>query len=421
MKKSERNRELIIVTLILVLVLIFVSVYVEIRSQNTPLKKVVKVYYYDPIARELVPVEQNVEISSDPVSSVYQLLALLKKPEDPTFFPLVDQNINVRSIKVEDGLCTLDLSIVNPGDLHYAIRKEAAVVYGIVNTITQVEGIKKVRFLIDGSQREVFIHYIRIDELLEQFDALLPKGTSINLYFPTNNLDGLVIEKREVFKQNDPVKLSEEIIGELLKGSLYGLPTIVPQGILKSFSIGSNGIAFVNFNESVLNLSMGSQLEMLFLSSIVDTLTEIPDITAVQFLLEDKIVPSIFGSIATGSPLKRFLTYDYNYLVPYYVYEYNGETFFSPTLYETDSASVEELFEMLKIPPVDYKTKLPSEAKLISYKSGGGLLETTIDVGNISGDDLELLKTQIALSFTDMRDINSVQLSIGEESFKLKR
>jgi hypothetical protein len=44
-----------------------------------------------------------------------------------------------------------------------------------------------------------------------------------------------------------------------------------------------------------------------------------------------------------------------------------------------------------------------------------------VEIGNINGDDLEILKRQIALSFTELPKVRKVKLTIGEESFILGR
>jgi len=64
---------------------------------------------------------------------------------------------------------------------------------------------------------------------------------------------------------------------------------------------------------------------------------------------------------------------------------------------------------------------LSKDANLISYNLSGDLIEMTIDPGSISGNDLEILKRQIVLSFTELPGIKKVKLTVGEESFVLER
>jgi germination protein M len=420
MVKKNRNKEFLVVFFVFILIAIFIFLYFNFRSRNFSKATALKLYYYDPVTKEIVPVEKDVPLKEDNVLNVYTLIGMLKNPDSTKLFPLLDDSCNLRSVKLSDNLCIVDFYFKTGKPIFYSVSREAAAVYGLVNTLTEVNGISEVQILIDGKPSQYFYHYIEIDKPLTRFDSRIPKGEEVNLYFPTQDFNNLVVEKREVVSTDDPVLFGNRVLKELFYGSLYGLPQIIPQDFVNSFYIKSGGTGVVDLKKDILKNSIGSHSEALFVSSIANTLTELPDISTVQITVDGQIIPSLFGSIDISIPLTRFMVNANSYLVPYYVYNFNGNSFFVPILYKYDELTPQNLFDLLKISD-NYSTMLSKDANLISYNLAGDLIEMTIDPGIISGNDLEILKRQIALSFTELPGIKKVKLTIGEESFILER
>ena len=132
---------------------------------------------------------------------------------------------------------------------------------------------------------------------------------TVVLYFADKNGEKLVRETREVPRDETIATLTNEEIAirELIKGP--GNPNLVktvpPEAKLLSLRI-DNGIAYANFSQEIKTKHWGgSSGELMTVASIVDTLTENPTITKVQFLLEGKIEDSIWGHGITSEPIPR--------------------------------------------------------------------------------------------------------------------
>jgi spore germination protein GerM len=416
----KKNREIFAVLFIFIIVASFVMLYFNFRSKDFARATSFVLYYYDPVTKEIVPVSKDIPLKEDNVSNVYTLVDLLKNPDSTKLFPLIDANCNLRAVKISGTLCTVDFTFQKGKPQLYSVSREAAAVYGLVNTLAGLKGISEIQILIDGKPSQYFYHYIEIDKPLVHFDSMLPKGKSVNLYFPTQDLNALVVESREIIDSDDPVVLGLELLKELFYGSMYGLPQLIPGDYLNNFSIKSGGIATVDFKEDILKNSVGAHEESLFISSIVDTLTELPDIASVQITVANNVIPSLFGSVDISAPLTRFIVNLNKYLIPYYVYNFNGNSFYVPFLVKYGKLSYGDLFSLLKTPNT-YTTMLSQDAKLVSYNLNGDTLELVVNLGNISGDDLEILKRQIALSYTELPGVRKVKLTVGEESFILGR
>ena len=83
--------------------------------------------------------------------------------------------------------------------------------------------------------------------------------------------------------------------------------SMIPKGTkLRSVQV-KNGVAYVDFSgELVKKFGGGSAGEIMLVGSIVNTLTEFPEVKAVQILVEGKNVETIAGHMDTSEPLKRF-------------------------------------------------------------------------------------------------------------------
>ena len=127
----------------------------------------------------------------------------------------------------------------------------------------------------------------------------------IKVYYPDDNGMKLVAETRTVeTTQDGKYKVAME---SLLSGKkAKGVVTIIPKKAkLKSVAV-KDGIATVDFNEDLVkNFAGGSTGEEMLVGSIVNTLTEFPEVKSVQILLEGKKVDSLAGHLDTSKPLKR--------------------------------------------------------------------------------------------------------------------
>lgn len=128
---------------------------------------------------------------------------------------------------------------------------------------------------------------------------------SLTLYFSDQDATELRAERRNVPHTNDPARTAME---ELLAGARTpGLVSLIPAGTkLKSFSV-QQGIAYVDLSGDILNTpNRGSTSENLIIASIVNTLTEFPNIEKVQLLIEGKEQETLYGHMDLSQPFTRF-------------------------------------------------------------------------------------------------------------------
>jgi germination protein M len=141
------------------------------------------------------------------------------------------------------------------------------------------------------------------EELTEQEESV------VTLYF--GNEEGYLRKEMRTIKGVPTAERGKELIQELISGTLSDDDTlnVLPEGtqILDYSFDEEKGLATVDFSEHILGAA-GSMGEIFAVYSVVNTLTELPGVEKVQFLVEGEIIETIAGHIYTGEPLERDLS-----------------------------------------------------------------------------------------------------------------
>ncbi|EGW41144.1 GerMN domain-containing protein [Desulfosporosinus sp. OT] len=130
-----------------------------------------------------------------------------------------------------------------------------------------------------------------------------PHSVKLTLYFPNSDASGLISTTRTV-KVAD-----EEVIKAMfteLANPPSGLQKPLPEGTtLLSASVKDNVATIDLSSEFRKNFGGGSAGEEMTIYSIVNTLTTLPNVHSVQFLLDGKKLDGILGNLDTSVPLQR--------------------------------------------------------------------------------------------------------------------
>ncbi len=133
-----------------------------------------------------------------------------------------------------------------------------------------------------------------------------PTVVNLTIYFGDENAEFLEPEVRSVSVPPGE-SLLVAAINELIKGPIEPnhAPTIPSGTRLLGIKV-KDGIAWVDFSTEIkTNHWGGSAGELLTTFSLVNTLTEFPEVKAVQFLVAGEIYDSIWGHGITNEPISR--------------------------------------------------------------------------------------------------------------------
>ena len=193
---------------------------------------------------------------------------------------------------------------------------------GIVRTFCQVEGVESVTFFVDekpltnkisgGHARAL----LGLDNSALQFEIAekiienglsSQKKTTLTLYYANEKGDALVKKIQNVVYESS-YSIEKDVINRLIQGPFEDEYFRTLPANLQVISISvKDKICYVNFDSSFLTdaLSIDGNL---IVYSIVNSLTELPDVQRVQIMVDgDSNI--VFRDISLSSPLERNLNY----------------------------------------------------------------------------------------------------------------
>jgi spore germination protein GerM len=133
-----------------------------------------------------------------------------------------------------------------------------------------------------------------------------PQEFSINVYYPNADGTKLIAVKRKV-KSTAAEDKYTAAVKSLMQGTKEKSQTaIIPkQAKLRSVKV-EGGVAKVDFSQDLVKHFVGGSTgEEMLVGSIVNTLTEFPEVKQVQILIEGSPVETIAGHMDLSTPLER--------------------------------------------------------------------------------------------------------------------
>lgn len=294
----------------LVIVTIMLSIFFSGCSRD---KKSITCYY--PLLGEKIGSYLSKEIEVDSNNKIV-LLDEVKESllEGPDSAPEDYKNPYNSIVKI--AYVTLDnkLLVVNFDGDYYALTlaEKLAIKAGIAKSYSGFTFVEKIRFLQKGTQ--IVDEYgntledLEIENIITDIeDAYGAKNiANYNLYFGT--ADGRLLAREErALEVQTTSSLAKELTSELINGpQIEGLlPTLPKQTKIRQLEI-KDGICYVDFSKEFSTKHPGGEAsETLTIYSVVNTLTELPDIEKVQFLIEGEKCETYQGYYEFSNPFVR--------------------------------------------------------------------------------------------------------------------
>ena len=144
---------------------------VQVIPENPEISETPKVenvtltlYFPDNDALYLHPESRTVEVSSDQLLAKVIVEELFKGPVSENLSPSLDGENLILSVKVDDGLCTVDFAedfkLLNSG----GTTRESFAIGSIVNSLCELEEIRQVKINIGGNTKSDFGGHFTLEE-----------------------------------------------------------------------------------------------------------------------------------------------------------------------------------------------------------------------------------------------------------------
>ncbi len=155
---------------------------VKVEEDNTvidekpePKKVTLTLYFPDNDALYLHPELREVEIEDEQRLANVILEELFKGPTDENLSPGLDGENLILSVKIADGLCTVDFAedfkLLNSG----GTTRETFAVGSIVNSLCELDGVEQVKINIGGNTKSDFGGHFTLEEPFSPQKDLIAK------------------------------------------------------------------------------------------------------------------------------------------------------------------------------------------------------------------------------------------------------
>ena len=139
----------------------------------------------------------------------------------------------------------------------------------------------------------------------EKSAAAEPKELMVNVYYPRSDGTGLVAVRRTVSTEKDD-KYTAAMKSLLTGTKEKGQTNVFPKKAKLRSVVVKDGIATVDFSKELqTNFSGGSTGEEMLIGSIVNTLTDFPEVQKVSILIDGSAVETLSGHMDLSEPLTR--------------------------------------------------------------------------------------------------------------------
>ena len=255
-------------------------------------------------------------VHSDSTSKKELLGLLIKSMEEQhksdEYIVLKPSDLQIKDYSIVDKKAIISFS---PDYLNMDNITEIFYRTGLIKTITQIEGIESVDFLVGDVPAVISSGEILSDMKESDFyddTANVPSSTEwtkVDLYF-TNEAGDKLIRVGTNVAYNQDISLENIIVAKLIAGpNEAGLYPSIPSNVnLLGVSV-SNGVCYVNFDDSFLNNLVNASGE-LPIYSIVNSLCSLDTVRAVRIMINGSSDTPFRESIS----LDREFTADESYV-----------------------------------------------------------------------------------------------------------
>ena len=285
------------------------NIYSEVgKNKEDNLK--VQLYFIEQVNYVLKAEERNIKNGDNKEIVSKVLEELVKGPKNQVYRKSIPEGVSILEVTLNGSLANVNLSSgYNELKTSEALFCRAALVY----TLTDLEFIDKVKILVDGN--EIFkangepLGSMKKEDIVMS-DNIAPETAqyeTIKLYFSNDDGTKLVMEEREVETSSNK-ELARCIVEQLILGPSKNskLEATVPSETKINDIKVKDGVCYVDLStDFVTKHTGGSMAELITIKSIVNSLTEIPEIKKVQFLIDGEKQQEFKGHIDFSQAFER--------------------------------------------------------------------------------------------------------------------
>jgi len=262
-------------------------------TERNPYEKQIRLYFGAPDGRYLLPEYHNLTITQNTSLERYVIEELLRGPNDENKLSVIPEGTEMLWVKTEDGVCSVNFSYhlynYRPG----TIIGERLTIYSIVNSLTSLSGVDRVKILIEGRTVDTY-HSMSLAEPLERSETVIgpvasAKGeVDVNLYMALSDGKHLAAIPHRVMRDeylNMEMTVLQALMEEEPEPGYIRL--FSDKDVVLSAETRDN-VCTVALTEDFFTSREDKESIVLAVEAIVATLTDLEGVEAVRLKINDE-------------------------------------------------------------------------------------------------------------------------------------
>lgn len=136
------------------------------------------VLYFANKDNKLIAEERNIEFKQNKTMELHIVEELIAGPTKNNALKTIPLETKIRNIKTEDSICYVDLSSDFINKMPTNQQQQTLAIYSIVNSLTNLDTVNKVQFLIDGEKTTILNQPIDISQPIGRYEAIIEQTTN---------------------------------------------------------------------------------------------------------------------------------------------------------------------------------------------------------------------------------------------------
>ena len=235
--------------------------------------------------------------------------ALSGVPEDIHYKSPIENGTGVQNVTYLAGQATLDF---NSAYLSVPVQTEVLNRAAIVKTLMQIDGVEGIVFTVEGlplaDSKQVPVGVMNAETFVSNPGAEINsyETTKVLVYFADEE-GNMLVGRTENVGYISNISMERLVVDRVIAGPLNdkAYPTVSPT--LKVLNVTTkDGICYVNLDNSFLNKTLKVSDEAM-IYSFVNSLTELPNVSKVQFMIDSETEVTFGDHIYLSEPFERNL------------------------------------------------------------------------------------------------------------------
>jgi len=138
-----------------------------------PDQETVTLYFGDKRSGYLVQENRRIQVGPEGLETRL-VMELIKGPSSPGRVSTIPGKVKIRSpVAVKDGIATVDFDREIKTGHWGGSAGEILTVYSVVNTLTELEHVRAVRFLVEGEEVDTLLGHLYLGEPVQRDESLI--------------------------------------------------------------------------------------------------------------------------------------------------------------------------------------------------------------------------------------------------------